>query len=141
MTNILGLTMPTGSAIASGGAVVIGGGISPTILAAGTTAPVTAMAQADNFSFNVADAKATAADTQISINGFAVAADKLTIDSVTALGAVKLSTLNGIDGIAVQPNGITGDTIINFGTNANGDPISLTLVGVADPALVNESFI
>ena len=137
VANILGLTMPTGSAIVSGGAVLIGGGTPATVLAVGTTAPVTATAQADNFSFNVAAAKATAADTQIAINSFAVAADMLSIDSVTALGAVKLNALNGVDGMAVQPNGITGDTMIDFGNDANGDAITLTLVGVTDPALVN----
>ncbi len=137
VANILGLTMPTGSAIAAGGAVVIGGGAASTVLVLGSTAPVTATAQADNFSFNVAAAKATAADTQIAINGFAVAQDILTIDSVTALGAVKLSALDGVDGIAVQFDGIDAETLINFGTDANGDVITLTLIGVTDPALVN----
>jgi hypothetical protein len=41
----------------------------------------------------------------------------------------------------VQPNGITAETVINFGTNANGDAITLTLVGVTDPALVNISVV
>ena len=142
VAKILGLTMPTGSAIADGGAVLIGGGgAASTVLVVGSTAPVTATAQADNFSFNVAAAKATAADTQIAINGFAVAQDILTIDSVTALGAIKLSALDGVDGIAVQPNGIDAETLINFGTDANGDVITLTLVGMTDPALVNISVV
>jgi methionine-rich copper-binding protein CopC len=112
-----------------------------TMLVVGSTAPVTATAQADNFSFNLAAARATAADTQIAINGFALAQDRLTIDSVTALGAVKLSALDGIDGIAVQPNAITTETLISFGTDANGDLITLTLIGVTDPALVNISVV
>ncbi|MBV5299852.1 MAG: hypothetical protein JZU64_17410 [Rhodoferax sp.] len=62
--NTLGVTMPTGTTIAAGGALVIGGGgAASTVLVVGSTAPVTATAQADNFSFNVAAAKATAADT------------------------------------------------------------------------------
>ncbi|MBV5299851.1 MAG: hypothetical protein JZU64_17405 [Rhodoferax sp.] len=60
---------------------------------------------------------------------------------MTALGAVKLSALNGIDGIAAQPNGITAETLINFGTDANGDAITLTLVGMTDPALLNLSVV
>ena len=143
VAKILGLTMPTGSAIVSGGEVLIGGGggAASTVLVVGSTAPVTATAQADNFSFNVAAAKATAADTQIAINGFAVAQDILTIDSVTALGAVKLSALDGVDGIAVQFDGIDAETLVNFGTDANGDVITLTLIGVTDPALVNISVV
>ena len=69
------------------------------------------------------------------------AQDILTIDSVSALGAIKLSALDGVDGIAVQPNGIDAETLINFGTDASGDVIILTLVGVTDPALVNISVV
>lgn len=112
-----------------------------TVLAVGTTAPVAATAAADAFSFNVADAKASAPNTQIAITGFAVAADSLVIDSVTALGAVTLNALNGVDGIAVQVNGITNETTINFGADANGDVITVTLTGVGDASLVNISVI
>ena len=71
----------------------------------------------------------------------AVVQGRLTIHSVTALGAVKLSDLDGVDGIAVQPNGITAETLISFGADANGDLITLTLIGVTDPALVNISVV
>ena len=111
------------------------------MLVVGSTTPVSATAQTDNFSFNLAAAMATAADTQIAINGFAVAQDMLTIDSLTALGAVKLSALDGVDGIAVQPNGIAAEPVISFGTDANGDVITLTLTGVTNPALVNISVV
>jgi hypothetical protein len=141
VASILGVTMPTGASIATGGAVVIGSGDTATVLAVGTSTPVAATAQADNFSFNVASAQATAANTQIAISGFDIAADKLTIDTATALGAVKLSALSGVDGISVLINRITAETVINFDVDANGDLITLTLVGVTDPALVNVAIV
>jgi hypothetical protein len=112
-----------------------------TALTIGSTAPVAATAAADNFTFNVANAKASAPNTQISITGFAVAADMLTIDTTTASGAIKLNALNGVDGIAVQTNGITNETTINFGADANGDVITVTLAGVTDQTLVNVTLI
>ena len=117
---------------------VVGG---TTVLTPGTVAPVAATPAADNFSFDVAAAKALTANTQINITGFAVAADKLTIDTTTASAVTTLAGLNGIDGIAVQANVITNETLINFGADANGDVITLTLSGIVDPALVNISVI
>ena len=38
-------------------------------------------------------------------------------------------------------DGINGETWIYFGTDANGDVITLTLVGMTDPALVNISVV
>jgi len=139
VTTILGLSMPSGSTIANGGAVVIGAGSAgaTTVLGVGTTTTVAATAQADNFSLDATAAKATTANTQISLSGFDVTADQLSINTTTALGAVKLSALDGVDGIAVQANAITGETLINLGNDANGDVITLTLMGVADAALVN----
>ena len=53
----------------------------------------------------------------------------------------RLGLGDGVDGIAVQFDGIDAETLINFGTDANGDVITLTLIGVTDPALVNISVV
>jgi hypothetical protein len=111
------------------------------VLTAGTTAAVAATADVDVFSFDVAAALASAPNTQISVTGFAAAQDSLTIDTITALGATTLDALNGVDGIAVQANGITNETLINFGPDANGDIVVITLAGVTDAALVNVNVI
>jgi len=128
------------------GAVVVPGPVPPVVgaivLVPGTTAPVAATAAADVFSFNVAAAQALAPNTQITITGFDAAADSLIIDTATASPLVTtLAGLAGIDGIAVQPNAITNETLINFGPDADGDIITLTLAGIVDPALVNISVI
>jgi hypothetical protein len=71
-----------------------------------------------------------------------VTKDALQIDLVTANAAItKLSQLNDVEGIAVQPNPITTSTLINFGNDANGNVISVTLAGIVDPALVNVTVI
>ena len=137
----LGVALPTGSTIASGGAVTIGSRFTNVPLVVGSTAPVTASAASEAFTFNVAGAKASAPNTQIQINGFSTANDQLTIDTVTAAGHIKLAALNGIDGITVLSNLITGDTLIDFGADANGDVITITLAGMTDPSLVNVSVV
>jgi hypothetical protein len=139
--NTLGVALPTGSTIASGGAVTIGSNLTNVPLVVGSTAPVTASAASEAFTFHVAGAKASAPDTQIQINGFSVANDQLTIDTVTAAGNIKLAALDGTDGITVQSNPITGDTLIDFGADANGDVITITLTGITDPSLVNVSVV
>jgi hypothetical protein len=111
-------------------------------LTPGTTAAVAATAAADVFSFNAVAAKALVPNTQISVTGFAVAADSLVFDTTTASPAVtKLSALAGIDGISVTPNAITNQTDINFGPDANGDVVVISLAGIVDPTLVNISVI
>ena len=137
----LGVALPTGSTIASGGAVTIGSRFTNVPLVVGSTAPVTASAASEAFTFNVAGAKTSAPNTQIQINGFSTANDQLTIDTVTAAGNIKLAALNGIDGITVLSNPITGDTLIDFGADANGDVITITLTGITDPSLVNVSVV
>lgn len=112
-----------------------------TVLAVGTSVPVAATAAADVFSFSVAAAKASAPNTQIDLTGFAVAADSLVIDTTTALGQVNLSALNGVDGITVQSNAITQSTVINFGNDANGDVIIVSLAGVADASMVSVNIV
>ena len=53
----------------------------------------------------------------------------------------KLSQLAGVEGIAVQTNPIANSTLINFGNDADGNVISVTLAGIVDPALVNVTVI
>lgn len=76
-------------------------------------------------------AQALTDNTQIQITGLDVAND-LIVDAVTALGVTTLDQLNGVDGIAVQVNPISGETLVNFGPDADGDVIAITLVGVVD---------
>ena len=124
---------PTGTT-----AVVVVPGANTIALAAGTSATVAATTAADVFTFDVAAAKAVTANTQYSLTSFNVTSDRLTIDATTALGNTTLSALNGgVDGITVQSNGITNTTLVNFGADANGDAITITLVGIIDPTLVN----
>jgi uncharacterized protein YxjI/methionine-rich copper-binding protein CopC len=140
--NTLGVTVPS-SGIASGGAVVIGqsGAGSVTQLIAGSSLPVTATSQADIFGFTPSAAKALTTNTQISLSQFDVAQDKLQFDLTTPLGVITLAALNGVEGISVSANAITNETMINFGLDANGDPVALTLVGITSPATVTVNVI
>ncbi|KFB74112.1 MAG: hypothetical protein AW09_000607 [Candidatus Accumulibacter phosphatis] len=116
-----------------------GGGVP---LPVGTTAEVVATAAAEMFTFDVAGARASAPDTQIPLTGFAVANDSLQIDLVTANPAItNLLQLNGVDGIAVESNVILNNTLINFGNDADGQVISVTLAGIVDPATVSVSVV
>ena len=134
--NTLGVALPS-SGMANGGAKVIGAVSVPlTPLAAGSSAPVTATSAADTFSFAPSAAKTLTAATQIVINQFNTAQDKFQFDLVTALGTTTLAALNGVEGISVQTDPFTGSTLVNFGGNANGNPVVLTLAGVTSPALV-----
>lgn len=114
---------------------------SGTPLPVGSSTTVEATANADVFTFDVAAARATTNDTQIVLNGFDVQADSLRFDSVISLGDVALSSLNGIDNMAVQSNVITQTTLVTFGPDADGQLVAVTLTGVIDPALVNVSVI
>ena len=111
-------------------------------LTPGTTAPVTATAANEVFTLDVAAAKASTPNTQITVNSFDVTKDALQIDLVTADATItKLSQLNGVEGIAVQNDPFTNSTLINFGADADGTVISVTLAGIVDPALVNVTVI
>lgn len=112
-----------------------------TPLPVGSSVTVEATANADVFTFDVAAARATTSNTQITLNGFDVQADSLRIDSAAPLGNVPLSSLNGVDGMVVQSNIITQTTLVTFGADADGQLIAVTLTGVTDPALVNVSVI
>lgn len=110
---------------------------------AGSSAAITAdNTKAELFALDVAAAKATADNTQVTLNGFAVAADALRIDLPTADATIKtLADLNGKQGVVVQSNVITNNTLVTFGADANGDVIAITLAGIIDPATVNVSVI
>ncbi len=105
-------------------------------LAAGTSAPVVAAAVDEIFSLDVDAAKLLTANTQIDLSAFSTANDALRINLPTASGVTTLAALDGQQGIAVQFDPFSGSTLINFGQDADGDVLSLTLVGVADAALV-----
>ncbi len=129
--NTLGVTLPS-SGVVSGGVKVIGAG-SATSLVAGSSTAVTATNQADTFSFAPAGARALTANTQITINQFDTAKDKFQFDLTSALGLTTLAALNGVEGITVQSNPFVGAIVINFGADANGDLVALTLTGVTTP--------
>jgi hypothetical protein len=130
-------------AVSSGGTI---GTAAPTITlpvgatAAGTTTPVLATAGADVFTLNVAAAKASAPNTQDSITGFNVAADSLQL-SGTGIAPGHYNLASVLAGISVQVDGIANQTLINFGADANGDLITLALVGVTNPGLVNVTLV
>jgi len=89
------------------------------------------------FTFNTLGARATGDNTQVNLSAFDVANDVLRIDLATANAAlVALNQLNGVDGIIVQSNVITQSTLINFGPDANGDIITVTLQGITDASSV-----
>lgn len=133
----------SGESPAAGGPITIGEATDPRNfidLVEGSNDPVDATEDADVFTFDAAVALADidGTNTQIDINGFDTAADSLQLDITTALGATTLDLLDGVDGIVVQDDPFAGNTVINFGNDANGgEPVVLNLVGVTDTTLVN----
>lgn len=116
-----------------------GSGANTIAVAYGETGEVAATAEADILAFNAVAALADADGliTQATITGFDAAADSLQLDIETAGGVSTLDELDGVDGIAVQSNAITGQTLINFGNDANGgEVVSIALQGVTDATLV-----
>lgn len=124
-----------------------GGGVvyNPIVLVPGTTAPATApivgTAAADLFSLDVVTAASLTANTQINVSGFVTTgtvADKLQIDLAVALPSV--TTLAQLDAASTEItafyNAIDNLIDITFGPDANGDVISLTLLGVSDASQV-----
>jgi len=97
---------------------------------------------ADLFTFTLADAQALTANTQIQITGFDATEDAIqlvigadqgayTLDEIEAEVAAVLAVTN-------LPFG-EGGQLINFGPDADGDPIGITLVGIdtAEATTVN----
>lgn len=144
VTTTLGIdAVPAAGSMATGGSVTIGETIDPgniIDLQEGSTAPVDATDAADIFTFDAAVALADAhgTTTQININGFDTAADSLRLDLTTAIGETTLDQLAGVEDIVVQTDPFAGNTMINFGNDANGgELVVLGLVGVCDPTQVN----
>ena len=133
--SVLGVSVPT-TGLATSGPVNIGGN---SISVTGNQV-VQATAAAEVFSFDVTSAidDASGTNTQASISGFSTVNDRLLIDLPTANSTLtNLSELNGIQGVSVQVNPFTGLTLINFGNDANGnDPVTLSLMGITDPVMV-----
>ncbi len=139
VTGTLGTTIPS-SGIATGGAVVIGGG-STTGTPVQGNATVTATAANDLFTFDavVALQDTAGTNTQATISGFSTSADKLQINLPTANASItNLGQLHGQQGVSVQSDPFTGSTLMSFGNDANGGQIvSLTLTGISDASLVS----
>ena len=136
--SILGVSVPTSGAVTSG-PVTIGSTASSATPVSGNQT-VVATAQADVFSFDVAAALADTAgtNTQAGISGFSASSDKLQIDLPVANASLTtLAQLNGVQGVAVQDDPFAGDTLIDFGNDANGgQSVALRLIGITDPATV-----
>jgi serralysin len=96
-------------------------------------------AGADVFSFNAVSALDDAAGTsmQATISGFSTTNDRLVIDLATTNSSLALlDQLSGAQGISVQADPFS-TPLIDFGSDANGgQPVTLSLLGVSDPASV-----
>ena len=136
--SVLGISVPT-TGLATSGAVTIGSGSANTITVSGNQT-VNATATADVFSFNAVSALVDTAgtNTQATISGFSTANDRLLIDLPLAnSNLTRLDQLSGVQGASVETDPFTGATLINFGRDANGgQPVTLSLMGVSDPAAV-----
>jgi len=132
----LNTTVPI-SGFTNGGSVVIGGN---TVTVQGMST-VNATADNETFLFDAVTALLDTAgtNTQATISGFASSADTLRIDLPSANATItNLSQLNGQQGVVVQSDTINPRTLINFGNDANGGQVvSLTLMGITDPELVD----
>ena len=105
-------------------------------LGVGTTANVTGDNAVDEvFAFDVEAALATVDNTQVTITDFDVANDKLSINLANAIGSTTLDQLT--TDATVQSNPITQTTLVNFGPDANGDIVTLTLAGLTDATAVD----
>ncbi len=106
-------------------------------LPAGSTDPVAATDGKDNVIFDVVTAKAETSNTQIDLSGFNPAEDKLTLHLPSALAGIdSLDDFAADSGVVVQGNPFEGSTLVTFGPDADGDVVSLNLVGVADASQV-----
>ncbi len=137
---VLGISIPA-TGLNTSGAVTIGGstGGASTIGVSGNQV-VNATAAADVFGFNAVSALAdvTGTNTQATISGFSTANDRLLIDLATANASLtRLDQLSGVQGVSVQVDPFTATTLVAFGNDANGgQPVTLSLVGITNPAAV-----
>jgi hypothetical protein len=117
-------------------------GVNTIALAIGTIAPVAATAGVDVFSLNVAGAKASAPNTQINLTGFNAAQDSLSLSGTgIAPGAYTLASVLAGVGVNTDPFAVPTTQVVNFGLDANGDLITLGLVGVTTPGAVNVTIV
>jgi hypothetical protein len=78
----------------------------------------------------------------VTINGFTTGttptSDVLRLDLPTANPQITtLAQLDGQQGVFVQVDPFGNSTLINFGNDANGgQPVTITLAGIVDPAQV-----
>lgn len=132
--------------VANGGAVTIGAptpGGNVVDLPVPATQTITAQDGAETFALDLATAFASGPNTQLALAQFAVGEDRLRFDAPagTTPGTITLDQLDGMDlgsgVVAVQSNAITGNILINFGLDANGDAVSLTLNGITDASSID----
>ncbi|MGD9730818.1 MAG: hypothetical protein AB7U45_01445 [Desulfamplus sp.] len=110
----------------------------------GSTDTYTGTSSKDTFTFAAQAAlAATGTVSQAIISQFDIADDSLKFDLPTASGATNLSALNGLQGVSVEYNDLDNNTLINFGLDADGDSVTVTLNGIAntDWASINVSII
>jgi hypothetical protein len=120
---------------------VVPGAATALAVGAGATT-VAATAGVDVFSLNVAGAKASAPNTQNTITSFNVAQDSLSLSGTgIAPGAYTLATVPAGIAATLDPFAIPATQVVNFGLDANGDLITLSLVGVATAASVNVTIV
>jgi hypothetical protein len=106
--------------------------------ASAATGTTVATAAADIFGFDVLAAKAQSNNTQVSVTGFSTTADKLQVNLTTASGNMTLAALDAVDSsVSAQTNPFTNSLLISFGSDSNGDLVTLTLAGVTDASLVS----
>ena len=106
-------------------------------LPVGAETSVAATAAGDTFALDVAGARTTQANTQLTLTGFDARVDSLrfTLPGSTS-NATTLATLNGQQGVVVEANPFSNALLLTFGPDANGDVIALTLAGITDPSAV-----
>lgn len=134
--------LQNGQAASDNVTITDGGGGGDTIVVPVGNAPQTVPGTdaADIFTFDAGAAlvDVDGTNTQDTITGFEVAQDILRIDMAQADPAITtLDQLNGVQGVAVQPNPIAGTLLINFGNDDNGgEVVTITLDGVTDATAV-----
>ena len=116
-----------------------GGGETPITLEVGVSDEVYEGTDAnDVFALDVEATRGVTDDTQKGITGFDLDFDSLRFDLAPGdEGGYDLTTLDEVEGVtSVEENPFgfdeQGSTLINFGPDGDGDPISLELAGVAN---------
>ncbi|MFI3215275.1 MAG: hypothetical protein QX192_00540, partial [Methylococcales bacterium] len=115
-------------------AVPVTVGLSTNVVGSNTTA--------ENFTFDAVTARATADNTQRVITNFEATAGKdiLTLDLPTTAAATTLASFlgAGTQGVTatVVEIGSGAGTLLNFGSDANGDLVTILLAGILTPANV-----